>query len=536
MRPVLSCEQMRAFEAALIGRGVPSLVLMENAGRGAAHLIGLRGRPRQGGPKAPAAVGGSCVRCADEAALSELAVLVLVGPGNNGGDGLVVARHLWGRGAQVRVLALGDAAASGDRRTMLDAWLAVGGQVEPLDVARLQAALVGSDLVVDALLGTGLGRPVETELASCIELLNSSKTPVVALDLPSGLDADTGSVLGVAVQAEHTVCFGHLKTGLLTTGGHAHAGRITISQIGVPSRLPPDCSPSAWLLEEADLLQRLQPRSPTAHKVSAGRVVVLAGSPGTLGAARLVGRAVLRAGAGLCTLAGLPETTRLLDREVVELMTWTVDLDALADTEQLLAQADSLVVGPGLGRGAESKRLVRLALAAQRPTVLDADGLRQLEGGLESLQGHPALVLTPHPGEAAELLGSTSAAVERDRFGAARRLAERAQAVVVLKGSRSIVAAPARVPFVSAWGSAALATAGSGDVLAGLLGGLLASALVGSEGAFEATLLAVGLHALAGERWSETGGDAGLLASEIADEVVQVRARLLASTPASRGA
>lgn len=537
MQPILVRETMRAFEAHFIERGVPELVLMENAGRGAAHWLGLQGRPRHGeAEKKPRPVGGSCVRCADEGALSGFSVVVLAGPGNNGGDGFVVARHLLGRGATVRVVAFSTAeSSSASCRVMRAAFEAIGGEVRELDATSDEErdALFGAaDFIVDALWGTGLRRPLEGAAKRLVESVNASGARVVALDVPSGLDADTGEVLGVAVRAEHTVTFAHLKRGLFTTRGHELSGRITVSQIGVPRALPGYVAPSAWWLEERDLTERLSSRSPTSHKSTAGKVAVVGGSAGMFGAPRLSARAAFRGGAGVVTLASDAATIHAFEVESLETMTRVVDDPDAADFQAWLEKQSALVVGPGIGRSEDAARLVRAALAARRPTVVDADALRLIAAkaaglSVESLRDHDALVLTPHPAEAADLLGRTTERIESDRFGAAEELAARSGAVVVLKGSRTIVAAPRSISWVSSAGSAALATAGSGDVLGGVIAALLAEK--SARTTFDSALVGVGLHALAGEAWSEEHGDAGLLASEIADGVPAVRARLLAA-------
>lgn len=523
MRPVLDRQQIRSFDARWIAAGVPGSLLMENAGRGAAHLIGLKLRPRSEAPQPKRALRGSCIRCADERALLGSLVLILCGSGNNGGDGFVVARHLLARGAQVRILcivSLGDL--RGDAKIAAQALLALNHRIEPLSMTDELVALIDeADLVVDALLGTGADRAVQGELLRCIESLNRSSTPVIALDIPSGLDAETGAILGQCVKATHTVTFAHLKRGLLTTFGHEHCGTITVSHIGVPNSLGVEEAPSAWLVEEEDLPSLLRRRSPTTHKSSAGRVVIVAGSPGMTGAARLVGRASLRAGAGLVTLCGDAATVEKLDSEVMELMThpWGKDED------RVLLRADVVVVGPGLGRGELASNGIRRALNTSSPTVLDADALRWLAAaGAEDralLSSPERIVLTPHAGEAAALLDCEIAQVEADRFAAVQTLAKKFRCTVVLKGSRSLIAAPGEIPLICALGSPSLGTAGSGDVLSGILGALLVGARDAHE-VFRCTTLAVGVHALAGQLWSEENGDRGLLASEIAELVPKI--------------
>ena len=532
MRPLLSAEQMRHFDRCATSAGVSGIILMENAGRGAAHLIGLKLKPRRAGesPRTGSNVVGTCVRCADERSLLGGRVVVLTGGGNNGGDGFVVARHLAARAAQVTVLMhVPQERLEGDALLAYDAMRAVGVQTHAVDAVDLPLELSGADLVVDALLGTGVNRDVGGALLRTIEAVNDSGAFVVSLDVPSGLDATLGVVHGAAIRARHTVTFAHLKTGLLTTFGHEYGGDLTVSHIGVPSTLPPDVEPAAWLLEESDARSRVRSHSASGHKGDSGRVVILAGSPGTLGAARLTSRAALRGGAGLVTLCNSPEAVHLLDQEVVEVMTHAWGSSGPAEAEDaLFRRADALVVGPGLGQSGSAHAALRCALVAGRPTVVDADALRFVssEGrtfwDVQSPGAH--CVLTPHAAEAGALLGTSAAAVEADRFGSARALAETYGATILLKGSRPILAAPGRAPVVSAFGTRALATGGSGDVFCGIL----AAQLIGAhtkETIFDRLIAAVTLQGQAAELWSQNNGDGGLLASEIADLVPQVLAR-----------
>lgn len=532
MRPVLSAEQMRAFDAQIIAAGVSGSILMENAGRGAAHLIGLKLRPRALGqaPHTGSNVAGSCVRCADERSLAGAKVLVLAGSGNNGGDGFVVARHLAARGAELTVLlSCPKERLSGNAQLAFLAMEATQVRAVSLFDSDFRAAIAEADCVVDALLGTGAERDISGPLRDVVDCVNSCSAYVVALDVPSGLHATTGAVLGVAVRAQHTVTFAHLKQGLLTTFGHEHSGNITLSHIGVPSVLPAEIEPVAWLLEESDARARLPARAATTHKGTAGRVVVVAGSPGTIGAARLSSRAALRGGAGLVTICSAGEVISKLEEETAEVMThaWAGDGPAAAE-ELLFSRAEALIVGPGLGQSDQAHTAVERVLLAGRPTVVDADALRFIaEAGRAFWTRHQLgawCVLTPHPAEAAALLGVSTAEVENDRFGAVKELTDKYGTTVLLKGSRPLMCAPGRAPVVSAFGSPALATAGSGDVLCGIL----AAQLVGAAGVstiFDRLLVAVALQGQAAELWTQENGDRGLLASEIGDWVPRVMAR-----------
>jgi NAD(P)H-hydrate epimerase len=534
---------MRAFDGHAIESGVPGIVLMENAGRGAAHLIGLKLRPRIAGAgheRSESPVYGSCVRCADEKSLLGGRVLIVCGPGNNGGDGFVVGRQLLGRAASVRLaLCVPRDSLKGDAALAATAFEAVGGSTT--EVSRLEdvSELLGDcDLVVDGILGTGVQREVTGFFREVIVAISNAGRFVVSLDLPSGLDADTGAVHGVAVRADHTITFGHLKTGLLSTAGAEHCGRITVSHIGVVSTLPAAIEPVAFLLEESDVTSRLVPRAVVAHKKSVGRVAVLGGSEGMVGALQLAGLAALRAGAGLSTLVSTNSVIDKLEGQVRELMTARHDPGGSDSTQSsvapsVLEEMDALVIGPGLGRGPVALKRAQAGLLAAKPTVLDADGLRAFEGRLGELKSHPSLILTPHAGEAAGLLDITSGEVEADRFAAVRRIADESGATVVLKGPRTLIHSPGGPVFVSAFGTPALATGGTGDVLAGLIAGLLATAVRRPDWRPEATgswaWVGVALHGLSAEAWSKVGGSSGMVAGDLLERIPQVMHGLLAA-------
>lgn len=506
MLPVLSREQQRAFDRrAIEACQVPGLVLMENAGRNAADVI----RAELG------ARGGS--------------VAIVCGPGNNGGDGFVVARHLLARGVPVWVGLLGSAGSlKGDARAHHAAWLGVGGAVHELGGASVDwpIELDRAGVVVDALFGTGLDRALTGSAERVVAAINRASARKVALDVPSGLDANTGQALGSAVRADVTVTFAFYKPGLLTTSGAEHAGRVVVVDIGVPSAGFEAVGRVGWLLESADVARQLPRRGLAMHKGTAGRVVVFAGSPGKTGAALLVARGALRAGAGLVTIATFAEAADALDRRVLEEMTARIDASDLAGTvEPWLASASSVAIGPGLGHTVEARALVdRVVLEWAGVKVVDADALTHFQGRAHELAGaRGSLILTPHPAELGRLLGTSAEAVERDRFGALAAAVELTSAVVLLKGPRTLIGAPERAPVVNGSGTPALATGGAGDVLAGLT-----AALAAQLPPFEAAYVAAHVHGVAAERWSSqrAGADRGLLAHEVADCVPEVLAAL----------
>jgi len=519
---------MRAFDAYASARGTPSLLLMENAGRGAYEVLA---RELLGG--APAGK----------------RVVLAAGRGNNGGDAFVVARRLRVVGADAVVYCrAGVGALTGDALTNAEAFVGLGGQVHLLDERGLEAFArdaADGDAVVDGLFGTGLSRPVEGLDRAAIELIARAPRKVLALDVPSGLCGRTGEVLGAAVTAAHTATFVGEKLGTATPVGREHAGVVHVVDIGVPLALPGLPAParaSAWCLAEDDLRGALAARPASVHKYRAGHVAVLGGSPGKTGAALLVALGASRAGAGATTLASSRGTVAALEVRVLESMTAALDGDAGAPGEsapsegpsvralvELLAGKRALVVGPGLGRGPWARALVERVLAlAEAPIVLDADGFAGLEGRLGALRERRApTVLLPHEGELGRLLGVSAAAIARDRFGAARDAAQASGAIVVLKGACTVLAAPEPDGEVSLRvidaGTPALAVAGSGDVLAGIVGAFACELPLA-----RAAELGVFVHAVAGREWARAHGERGLLAREIAEGVPAVLARLVA--------
>jgi hydroxyethylthiazole kinase-like uncharacterized protein yjeF len=485
--------------------GVPSLTLMENAGLGASELILAEF------PKAAH-------------------VVIVCGTGNNGGDGFVVARRLLAKGLEVTTLLVGDPArVRGDARTTLDALSAAPGtytQVSETSLTPLEDALADADVIVDALFGTGLDREVTGLARTVIERMNAARGARVALDLPSGLDADTGVPLAAAVRAELTLTFAQPKRGLATPLGVAHAGRVELVPIGVPEGLVERVGYRAVRLEPADVAKSLSPRNAQSHKGSSGRVLVLAGSAGKIGAALLVAHGALRAGAGLVTIAAAPAVSDLLDQRVLEAMTARFDPQSLeVSLAPLLARADVVVIGPGLGVDAGAKRLVdHVLLEWDGSIVADADAITVFGGRAEELAHRRGkLLLTPHPGEMARLLDRSTAAVESDRFGAVERAVELTQATVLLKGARTLIGAPGQRVAVNPTGNPLLAAGGMGDVLAGIIGALA----VGSD-LFSAACAGAFVHGLAADQIADNRGlDRGVLAHEIADEVPAALSSLL---------
>jgi NAD(P)H-hydrate epimerase len=480
--------EMRELDRRTIEQaGLPGAVLMENAGAAAARAIEHRlVRPVAGAN-----------------------VAVLCGAGNNGGDGYVIARHLANRGARVTVhLVAPRAQIRGDARLHLEVLAHTSAAVnEEL------GSLEGADVVVDALLGTGLRDAPRGAVAQAIARITSARAPLtVAVDIPSGLHADTGHPLGACVRADLTVTMGVAKIGLVTAPGFEWAGELCVADLGMPHELVASAGFKAHLLQARDVAALLPPRPQSAHKGTSGHLLVVAGSPSKTGAALLCGEAALRAGAGLVTLAARPNALTLIAGRVPELMTTEVVDEAAL--EHAASEKRAVAIGPGIPTDEPARALVRtFARRFARPMVIDADALNALAGVADSLFDAAApRVLTPHPAEAGRLLERGTEAVQADRVASARELARRTGAVVVLKGARSVIAAPDGRAFINPTGGPELATAGTGDVLTGVIGGLLAQGL----GALDAACVGVYAHGRAGDKWARTHGTTrGMRASDV---------------------
>ena len=426
-------------------------------------------------------------------------ISIYCGPGNNGGDGFLLGVLAREAGLQVQIIALSDAS-HGDAALARAAWEADDGQVHRWSSD--DTALPAADVQVDALYGIGLNRALESSIATLIECINAMDTPVLALDVPSGINADSGRQLGAAVRADVTVTFIANKRGLNTGQFADYAGLLEVATLGVPEDVYAAARPDAQLLA----VDSLPPRPRYANKGNNGHVLVIGGDHGMAGAVRMAGESALRTGAGLVSVATRAGHITALNAARPELMAHEVD--GPQTLEPLLERASVIALGPGLGKGAWGHALWLTALDANKPLVLDADGLNLLSR--EHRQFAVATVLTPHPGEAGRLLGVETKDIERDRFAAARELAHRYKAVVVLKGSGSLIADPSGRLDVCPWGNPGMASGGMGDLLTGIIAALLAQ---GCD-AWQAACLGVGLHARAGDHAARQG-ERGLLATDL---------------------
>lgn len=431
--------------------------------------------------------------------------LVLCGAGNNAGDGFVVARLALAAGLDVSVVALSEPGKlAGDAATAWRDYQAAGGTTEAFSVALVERA----DLVVDALLGTGLQRPVAGEYLAAIEAVNAEARAVLALDVPSGLDSASGEILGAAVLADLTVTFVGQKAGLYLGSGPDCCGEIEFAGLDIPASVvaQADMAPLFRLQGRDELLQLLPPRPANAHKGSFGHVLIVGGDHGMSGAVRLAGEAALRAGAGLVTVATRPEHALLLPLGRPELMCSGVAVSADLDT--LLKRATVVACGPGLGRGEWSRQLFEKVVASGLPLVLDADALNLLA---ERKLHRDDWILTPHPGEAGRLLATDGATVQADRFSALKELCRQYGGTVILKGHGSLVGRAGSVPVLIERGNPGMATAGMGDVLTGLVAGLVAQTGVADV---QTAAAAAYIHAAAGDA-AALKGERGMLASDL---------------------
>ena len=488
---VYTAEQMRRLDGCAIEQhGIPGYTLMERAGRSAFECI------RNIYPDAHR-------------------WLVFCGAGNNGGDGYVVARLAKQAALDVRVCALAPVTSlTGEAATAARGWQDTGGGT----YAWPSGDISSCDLVIDALFGTGLGRPVEGDYAAAIEVINRCGRPRIALDIASGLNADTGNVMGTAVVADITTTFIGHKPGLFTADGPDHSGIVHHFDLQVPDAAYDSVTDSGILIRESIVADYLPRRLRNSHKGSFGWVLGVGGNSNMRGAVRLCGEAALRAGAGKVTLATDPEHAALVNLVRPELMVRGVQRGA--QLESLFKDVSVVVIGTGLGQTAWSESLFQACMETKLPVVLDADGLNILArlhpgGGKGSALPKGRWILTPHPAEAGRLMGCSARDVQGDRVGIARQLAQRYDAIVVLKGCGTVVADGSGRYAICPLGNPGMASAGTGDVLSGVIGALVAQGL----GLWEASLAGVVAHAAAGDLAARDKGERGLLASEIIERL-----------------
>jgi NAD(P)H-hydrate epimerase len=509
LQPILTAEQMREVDRVTIEeRGVPGLILMENAGARVYELLAHRFSP-----------------------LNRQRVVVLCGKGNNGGDGLVIARHLVTRGRplSLQVILLCDPKQlDGDAAANYRMFLAVEGEVTAVadeeGWQRTRSVLAAATLLVDAMLGTGIQGAARGVYLDVIRDVNAQVPPerIVAVDIPSGLASDTGEIAGESIHAAHTVTFTAPKIGQIFPPAAERCGTLHVASIGTaPSVLQSNPNSRLWLSEARDIAALFRPRDRSAHKGHLGHVLVVGGSRAKPGAVLMAGTAALRAGAGLVTVATAAGATATIVGRTPELMTEPVteapdgSMSAAAFRKEWFERKTVVAVGPGIGTAADNQALVhRIVREAALPLVVDADGLTAL-AALEGNWEHrsPLLVLTPHPGEMARLTGLSTEQVQKRRVDVAREFSVRRKVYLVLKGNRSLIATPQGKDIVNPTGSPGMASGGSGDILTGLIAGFLAGF---REAPPEIVICAaVYLHGLCGELAAARLGEQAALATDL---------------------
>jgi NAD(P)H-hydrate epimerase len=487
--------------------GIPGAVLMENAGRGTFDAI-LRFFPE----------------------ITNGKVAVIAGGGNNGGDGFVIARYLLKRGIPVSVyLFTAKEKIQGDAARNLMVYRNSGGAIQEVtDEQDWKSAfhrIKGAQLIVDALFGTGLSSEISGLHFRVIEDLNAGSVPIVSVDVPSGIDASTGKVLGIAVKAARTCTFGLPKRGLVIFPGVLYAGKLDVIDIGIPQSVITDAHAQEHLLEEKEFQGSIPARDPESHKGAYGHAFILAGSPGKTGAAALAGQAAMRVGAGLVTIGTPAQLNPILEIKVTEVMTEPLpddatgflDMSSLQRVTELLPGKAVVAIGPGISDREETARLVHKTIEAVTvPMVIDADGLNAIARAPEVLKkAHAPVVLTPHPGEMARLMSTTTQAVQADRIGTAKRFAGDYGVIVILKGARTIIAEPGGHVYINPTGNPGMASGGMGDVLTGMISGFLAQGL---DPVFSARI-SVFMHGLIADEVASRIGPVGIIAADIIDEI-----------------
>jgi len=509
---VVTAEQMQQLDQRAIEHyGIPGIVLMENAGRGSAEFL-LQRYPQ----------------------LRRSVVAIVTGKGNNGGDGFVIARHLANQGVSVKVYLLADPKVlRGEAETNYQILQRMKADILSIpshtEYQKVKRDLEKVDLLIDGIFGTGLDSEVRGYYREVIDHLNTLQKPIAAIDIPSGLDANTGKALGTAIRATLTLTFGLPKVGLLIPPGTEYVGELRLIDIGIPRKLIEGEKIQTHLLEEEEIRKTLRvPRRQDSHKGDYGHLLVLAGSVGKTGAAAMACEAALRMGAGLVTL-GIPRSLNsIMEIKLTEVMTeplpetgkQTLSLRAFNSILRLCEGKKAVVIGPGIGTFKETQTLVlKLVKTLGLPVVLDADGLTALATGLHSLAPMKRpLILTPHPGEMGRLAGVTTKQVLENRIGLSRDFALSHRVYLILKGFRTLIASPQGEIFINPTGNPGMASGGTGDVLTGMIGGLVCQGI----DPLVAVQTAVYLHGLAGDRVVLQKGERSLAATDLIAQIPAV--------------
>ena len=506
---ILSASAMKSMDRQATERyGIPGSILMENAGRESVELI----------------------RWLNKGELKNVKVLILAGKGNNGGDGLVIARHLLNQGAkpEVWLMAEGEQLA-GDARLNYDILTAMQAPLQTLltetELSGFTQALLGADLVVDALYGIGFQGQLGELESRVIQLINSASAVVIAIDIPSGLEADSGNSWGEAVRADYTVSFAAPKQGFFQPGAGEYLGQVLIADISIPQALQAEAQFPDALIDTELVKPWLQPRQPMGHKGDYGHLLVIGASAGMSGAVSMTCRAALRSGAGLVTAAVPQSLVGVVDSSAAELMCRglaetpeiTIAAEALPAIEALLGTSSVCAIGPGMSRYREAGTIMQFVLEHTGiPVLIDADGLNSLQDNTNILSRRQVpVVLTPHPGEMARLTGLSIGEIQRQRLKVAREYSQRWGVILVLKGHNTIVSTASGEIYLNPTGNPGMATAGSGDVLSGIISGLMCQGL----SPLNATVAGVYIHGRAGDRGAQIKGQRGLVAGDLIDHL-----------------
>lgn len=508
---ILNSQEMREIDQQAINEyGIPGIVLMENAGLQTAELV-LNLLKQSGGRNA----------------------IILAGKGNNGGDGLVIARHLFNKGLNVETFLLANPGELGnDSSTNYNILARLGSKiyklVEEKDLNQLMLSLRSGDIVIDAIYGNGFKGGLNNFDSRVVKLVNQTNLPVVAVDIPSGVEADTGRVYGEAIKATHTVTFALPKLGLILEPGREYTGELIVADISIPNKLLENSNLKKNLIDSKFIQPLIRPRPAESHKGSYGHALVIGGSPGLTGAVIMSAQSALVTGAGLVT-AALPESLlSIVDSHLVEVMTTPlaedargyIALQALPAIENLLGTSSVCLIGPGMSGYPDAAAVVHFLLERSGiPLVIDADGLNALQNNTRILKGRQVpVVLTPHPGEMARLTGKSIEEIQANRVDIAMYYAREWEVTLVLKGNRTIIADPFGNIYINTTGNPGMATAGSGDVLSGIITGLIAQGLKPHDSA----IAGVYLHGRAGDIAKERKGERGMLAGDIIQAIPDI--------------
>jgi ADP-dependent NAD(P)H-hydrate dehydratase / NAD(P)H-hydrate epimerase len=502
---IVTSQQMKNIDRRAIREfGIPGSVLMENA---ASALVAEMERFFDG--------------------LAGLRIGIICGKGNNGGDGLALARRLRIRGVAVRLALLAPfSALAGEAKVNLSVLRKTDVEIIPNASVRTLADLISwSDVIVDALLGVGLSSPLKGLFVQTVNMMNSSGKSVVAIDIPTGINADTGEVMGAAVHADLTVTMALLKRGLVLLPGAEYAGTVRVADIGIPAEVIDKEKISVTLMNRALTWGLIGPRKLGAHKGDFGHLMIIAGSPGKAGAAIMAARSALRTGAGLVSVAAPNGLVPIIQSQITEAMCvpsaesieGTLGLGSEEELLKATVGMSACALGPGLSTHYETVQVVRnLIQRVTIPLVIDADGLNALIGSVGLLRRiKTSIIMTPHPGEMGRLIGLSSADVQKDRIGIASGFAVQHNVVLVLKGAGTIVAGPDGQVFMNSTGNPGMATGGTGDVLTGMIGAFLAQGYP----AVQAACLSVYLHGLAGDLAAKEKGEMGMIAGDLIEKI-----------------